>query len=462
MSNFDPLQMDERLGAAQRGVPNPVALSRQVAAADAAYHQWRERLRDDPECEDDPLQAHRAVAGRTLFRDLEQLGEHDPLRVYLKRWVWCLAERRVNAGVLRRLSFERHHLQVSMPKETTTTSPGALLLGALREPSGAASRLEHYLRHSHSFARLNTLLWERRGELARRWGLVGYEPMIAAEPSATADSVLVRTARAWLDRTQDMATEHRRDSAAAWLDLALARDAQLEWPGRLNWRTLCEWFAEGDLLAGLRLGSKRLPERMAPASFLRGLARLGAEWSQALAPTDQFFVVAHDPFRVRVHSHAALFAGLLLNPSFLKRHLHADSVRLRAAQRPLWRAVLLESRARAFKIVMANAAQQGWPVLQETFLAEVVQRFGFALPPPAAGALLLSYEDSVAPLPAMMLAVIQAETLASSHDEDWFRNPRAIDQLRSEAVLPPPLTVDPGVLDRGGDALYGRLAAALG
>jgi hypothetical protein len=462
MSDFDPLQMDERLGAAQRGVPNPVALSRQIAAADFAYRQWRERLHDDPECEDDPLGAHRALTGGTLFRDLEQLGEHDPLRIHLKRWVWCLAERRVNAGVLRRLAYERYHQPVPLRREALPTSLDALLRGALREPSGAASRIEHYLEHSHSFARLNALLWERRNELARRWGLQGYQPITHAEPSASSESMMVDQARAWLARTSDMATEYRCDSAAAWLELTLARDAQLQWPGRLNWRTLCDWFAEGDLLTALRLGSKRLPERMAPASFLRGLSRLGEEWSQALAPTDQFFVVAHDPFRMRAHTHAALFAGLLLNPHFVKRHLQADPVRWRAAQRPLWRAVLLESRARAFKVLMANAAQQGWPVLQEAFVGEAVRCFGFAVPPPAAGALLVAHDDCAVTLAATLLAVTQAETLISSHDEDWFRNPRAIDQLRSEAALPPQLTMDVAAFDRGGDMLYGKLVAALG
>jgi hypothetical protein len=181
-----------------------------------------------------------------------------------------------------------------------------------------------------------------------------------------------------------------------------------------------------------------------------------------LAPTDQFFVVAHDPFGVRVHTHAALFAGLLLNPSFVKRHLRADPIRWRAAQRPLWRAVLLESRARAFKVLMADAAQRGWSALQEAFLGEAVRCFGFSVPPSAAGALLRAQEDSAATLAAMMAASAQAEALACAHDEDWFRNPRAIDQLRSEAVLPPQPTMDKAAYDHGSDLLYAKLVSALG
>lgn len=462
MSDWNPLQFDERLGEAQRGVPNPVALSRQIGAAAAAYGQWQQQLHDDPECEDDPLEPYRSVTGRTLFRDLDQLGEHDPLRVYLKRWVWWLTERRVNAGVLRRVSHERYHQPVPVLREAAPSSLAMLLLDAMRQPSAATHRLEHYFQHSHSFARQTCVLWERRAELARRWSVVGYESTPTADLQASSELSMVASARAWLERTQDMASEYRCDSPAAWVEQALARDAQLDWPGRLNWRTLCEWFAEGELLAALRLGAKRLPERIAPASFLRGLARLGEEWSQALEPTDQFFVVAHDPFRVRVHTHAALFAGLLLNPVFLQRCLAADPSRLKAALRPLFRTLLLESRVRAFKVVMADAAQHGWSALQETFMAETVQRFGFRLPAPAAGALLTPRDDCAVAFAGLMLAVTQADALIASHDEDWFRNPRGIDQLRSEAALPPALSVEASSFQRGSDLLYAKLAAALG
>lgn len=467
MSDLDPLQMDERLGAAQRGVPNPVALSRQFAAADDVYRQWRERLRDDSECEDTPLGAHRALLGRTLFRDLDQLGDGDPLRVYLKRWLWCLAERRVNAAVLRRASFERYHQPLPTPvaagsKETGPSTLAGLLLGALQEPTNAAPRLESYLQHSHSFARMSALLWERRAELARRWDLVGYDPILTVEPGESSEPSLADRARVWLERTQDMAAEYRRDSPALWIDQALARDAQLDWPGRLNWRVLSEWFLSGELLASLRLQSKRLPERIAPASFWRGLARLGEEWSQALAPADQFFVVAHDPFRVRAQAHAALFANLLLNTDFLRRSLAADPIRLRDARRPLFRALLLESRTRAFKVLMADAARQGWSALQEASMSETSKRFGFQLPAPAVGALFNAKDDCAAAFVGLMLAATQDDTLATSHDEDWFRNPRGIDQLRSEAALPPGLSLDQGSFARGADLLYAKLAATLG
>jgi hypothetical protein len=259
-----------------------------------------------------------------------------------------------------------------------------------------------------------------------------------------------------------MAFEHRRGALVDWIELALARDAQLEWPARLSWRTFGDWFAEGELLASLRLGSKRLPERISPTSFFRGLERLGQEWAEALAPTDQFFVVAHDPFRLRTRQYGVLFAGLLLNPPFLKRCLLAGSDGIRAALRPLHRALLLESRARAFKVVVADAGQQGRGAFREMFMGEAVHRFGFQIPEPATGALFTPDVDCGAAFAALMLAELRAEQYVASHDQDWFRNPRAIDQLRSEAALPPPLSMDVSSLKQGADLLYAKLAAALG
>jgi hypothetical protein len=462
MSDFDPLQMDERLGAAQRGVPDPVMVSRRIAKADATYRQWRDQLHDDPDCEDDPLAAHRAVSGRTLFRDLEQLGESDPLRVHLKRWVLCLTERRINARVLRGLHHARYHQGFAVHRQSVSASLASLLLNTLRHPGAAAHWGDQYLHNSHLYATLVAALWERRGELGRRWGIDGYDPNTALEPGVVAELSVVERARAWLDRTQDMAFEHRRDSWVDWTEQALARDATLDWPARLSWRTLAEWFGDSELLTSLRLSSKRLPERIGPASFLRGLERLGQEWSESLAPSDQFFVVSHDAFRLRVQVHGALFALLLVHPAFLKRRMGAASAQCAAALRPLHRSVLLESRTRAFKVLIAEAGQQGRAALREAFMAETAHRFGFQLPEAAAGAVLTPSNDCGAAFVAPMLAAAHGEQLVSAHDDDWFRNPRAVDQLRSEASLPPPLTIDVRTFERGEDTLYARLAAALG
>jgi hypothetical protein len=61
----------------------------------------------------------------------------------------------------------------------------------------------------------------------------------------------------------------------------------------------------------------------------------------------------------------------------------------------------------------------------------------------------------------LLLAPLRARELTESHDEDWFRNPRGVDQLRSEAALPPQCEVSPEELRAGAAALHRTLLDAL-
>jgi hypothetical protein len=61
----------------------------------------------------------------------------------------------------------------------------------------------------------------------------------------------------------------------------------------------------------------------------------------------------------------------------------------------------------------------------------------------------------------LLLASVRARELTESHDEDWFRNPRAVDQLRSEAALPPQCETSPDDLRAGAVALHGALLEQL-
>jgi hypothetical protein len=72
-------------------------------------------------------------------------------------------------------------------------------------------------------------------------------------------------------------------------------------------------------LSGLRLEVGELPAPVAAASFLRGLLRLGAAWSEALAPAAPPFALARDPFGLARATHGALFAGLPLSAVFLRK-----------------------------------------------------------------------------------------------------------------------------------------------
>ena len=55
----------------------------------------------------------------------------------------------------------------------------------------------------------------------------------------------------------------------------------------------------------------------------------------------------------------------------------------------------------------------------------------------------------------------RATELGEAHDDDWFRNPRAIEQLRAEARQPPATTSTSEALTAGARALKATLVAQL-
>ena len=75
-----------------------------------------------------------------------------------------------------------------------------------------------------------------------------------------------------------------------------------------------------------------------------------------------------------------------------------------------------------------------------------------------AGALWHVHVDAAQRYAGLLTAAAKHEELTEQHDEDWYRNPRAVDQLRAETRLPPATTVSDADLDRGRAALRRLLA----
>jgi len=67
---------------------------------------------------------------------------------------------------------------------------------------------------------------------------------------------------------------------------------------------------------------------------------------------------------------------------------------------------------------------------------------GAVVSPTLAGVWLRLRNDDAQRFLAVALAARRFTSLVEDHDEDWFRNPRAIERLRSEAQLPPRVSVD--------------------
>ena len=131
------LQRRPRQVAAVAFQHSPIEIDRALARAAGQWAGWRQRLRAEPGPEDeddDVLAQFRAVTGSSLFRELGELPEHDPLREPLQRWVYRLAEQRIDADALTRLERERRRKrEIAEAPGRAAVSIARLLAGCLED-----------------------------------------------------------------------------------------------------------------------------------------------------------------------------------------------------------------------------------------------------------------------------------------------------------------------------------------
>jgi hypothetical protein len=452
---------------------SPIELDRALARAAGQWAGWRQRLRLEPGPEDeddDVLAQFRTITGSSLFRELGELPEHDPLREPLQRWVYRLAEQRINAEAITRLERERRRKrEIAEAPGRASVSIARLLAGCLEDAPRREQWLRLFLEHAQPVSAISIELWQRRREIARRMRLSSPAqiesslqlpaPSAAASPPAAPSPIVLpapaaapadpgeaavalaqRLSEALRDRMRELAPT----SPAALIDCALGRDIPGAWPGRLSAQRLSDFFRGSDLLRSLDLRLEALPSAFGAASFCRALGVLGAAWFEALAPADQPFVVAHDPYGAGRHAAAALFALLPLNAKFLSRHLELPRAALPDVQRRLAQLCLVDLAQAALRLRLRPHALASERAFREAFSELANHELQVSLPPTVAGSLFqLDVEDEQRLL-GRLLAAERERELTEAHDEDWFRNPRAIEQLRAEAHRPPSVRVELG------------------
>lgn len=473
---------------------SPIDLDRALAQAAGQWVGWRARLRSEPpdeETEDGALEPFRGVTGLTLFHELRDLPLHDPLREPLQRWVYRLAEQRINADALLRRERERRRPRlVPDAPGRAAVSLAHMLEGALQDPGRRPLWLRLFLEHSAPVSAIGIELWQRRSEVARRMKLIGpgeiesslrkpaipadagaaaATPSLIALPAAVVPSAPARDGSADSAALASRLSEQLRDrvrelgakSAAELLGSAMGQDIRAEWPARLSLQRLSDYFRDSDLLRSLELRNVPLPAPLGASSFCRALGALGGAWLEALAPGDQPFVVAHDPYGLARHEAAGLFALLPTNARFLGHHLQVPRAALADVQRRLGQLWLVTLAQAALRLRLRAAALSGERAFRETFSELVNAELGVSLAPAAAGVLFrLDIEDEQRLLGSLLAAERERE-LIEAHDEDWFRNPRAIEQLRAEANRPPQPFITPERAEVALQATTRRLASLL-
>jgi hypothetical protein len=297
--------------------------------------------------------------------------------------------------------------------------------------------------------------WERRREVAERMSVGDLDGIESPYPD------LAATAQAWLRRTRDVSRDLGATDPVSTLELGLATGAARGWPGRLTLRNVAEWLNEGRLLQSLPLDPGELPEPVSGSSFLRALARLGAAFVDASAPAHQPFVIAHDPYGLRRRRTGALFARLLLSPDFARRRLELDRSQIAEHLRAMAGSLWIESRIAAVRVLLRSAALDGARALRDGYEELSAEALGRPLPARALGVILRVPDDAPARFAGLLLSAHDTAALVNEHNEDWYRNPRAAEQLRAEASISPAITTTADALDRGAAALEAELVASL-
>jgi hypothetical protein len=421
-----------------------------------SWRAWRRALRTDAEAEC-PLEPMRSACSLETFQAVRELPEGEPLKVPLERWIYRLTEQRVNAraiAIVRHAYASAEHA-VQEPERTRATLRDAVLR-ALAEPSRRSAWLEGAVEAGADATSMAAALWERRLEVANR---MGFDTPDGIELPASA---IYAHAERWLERSQDWHDELVPAALDGLFDAALGRGAESGWPGRLSVRTTAELVDDGELFRGLRLDLGEVPAALGAASFVRTLARVGAAFVDAAAPAHQPFVIAHDPYGLRRRSHGALFGLLPGNAEFSRQRLGLGRGSVADHRRAIWRLVLVESRALALRVVFRRLALGGARSYVTGFEELVGRHFHAGLAGSrSAGVLWRLHDDDAQRLAGLLVASARTNQLVEAHDEDWFRNPRAIEQLRSEAELSPTVCVDESELAAGADELARSLAAGL-
>ena len=149
------------------------------------------------------------------------------------------------------------------------------------------------------------------------------------------------------------------------------------------------------------------------------------------------------------------------NPAFARRRLGLGSGRLTDHQRLLARLWLLETRALALRLVLRKALLAGERGLFEAYPELTARVLGVSLRSETALALFRLHADDAQHLSGIWLAGAEAERLLQVHDEDWFRNPRAVEELRANAEALPALDTNEAELTASSAHMLNALRAAL-
>ncbi len=436
---------------------DPFRLDRELRDAAVRVRRWRRALAEGRRLQDDPFLG-REFPGKTTFDQVRELREDDPLRKPLLRWIHRLTDERIAVPWTTRECFlERGEPCVVREPREGRYPRRAMIQGVLEGTSAEARAWGRALEsHAEPLGRHRAEMAVRRAEVARRLGLVSPDALEAGGVAPES------SARRLLDATDELSLELTEPGFVPYVRAALASEAVEGWPARIAPDTLGRLLGDQAWLRSVPLDPGPMPARLAPASFVRAFGQLGFAWAEALAPRDQPFVVAYDPYELGSWSHGFLFAEIPQGAAFARRRLGIGRLAVEGHVRALALAQVQTLRLAALRVLVRRAALSGRATLEASYVELTERLFREPLPPQTALGILRIGVDDPQRFAGALRAAARVRELMEEYDEDWFDNPRAIERVREEVRVPPQVAVDEGELDRGIDALCFVLRARLG
>jgi hypothetical protein len=404
--------------------------------------------------EDHAFESVASKVDAELVRALQDNAWNDPFAPNLLRFIYLLFEERVLA------EFSVAHASTWYTETHELDHPvrGTFTLSALRRAI-LAERGEQrqgffdtlLARGSHARERF-VRLWERRVEIATQNGMSS--PLALERPNAVVPDAASRL----LDDTRDALAALGLETFPMLLETALARETVARFPSRLSPRALVELMGEPSLTENVELSETDLPAPLGSSSFLIGLERLGAAIGAAHVNRSLPYAATHDAYALPERTYGALFGLLALNPLFAERQLDVAKTRRREHFRSAAAVVLLRARLLALRVGLAGELVTSTSGFMRGYAENVYRALGVELDDRAAGLLFSPRVGDDARLAGLLLAFALEVELTETHDEDWFRNPRAIEELRERIRLPVSTEPNEDALARGGKRLAERLA----
>lgn len=427
-----------------------LSLDRSIGAAARAHDALATRAGSLPQSPPIP----REVSTRTLLVELEAFSG-EPLAEALRPWVARLTLERVTwrervalASALEATDTSRaRRPDEGAPVEALAESaPGVreALVALLRErvPERLAGH-ERALVAAAPPAHEAFVRWAARRAEAEHTLFTGRAR--PSEPPSMALSVLAATDDS-LPRPEGLASA---------LTALMGRDASRGWPRLAGPRFVGHALRETSLLSGVSLdGREREP--LGASSFARELERAGVRFFDvATSGRGRPFVTTRAADDRAREAMAALFASLVLVPSFHARVLALGRREVVGQLRALGRVTLLHLRVLALRAWLARESREGR--VPADLADQSARVLGAPLAPRLVGVVPRLDHAPEAKLDAALVALASHAGLRERFDEDWFRNPRAAEALREE---PDPLGVA-GLSQAAREGLVQRALAEL-